>query len=103
MKRIKDKRKTEKLRKEAMGELRKTRAHFEKEHPALLEAMRKLVAKVGKVEEEQATPEETAKPVDTDEMVVIDRQKNLEAVLKYAALNPGTSGKLKKQLKELLN
>ena len=103
MKRIKDKRKTEKLRKDAMKELRKTRAHFEKEHPALLEAMRQLVAKVKKVEEKQSKTEEITKQADPDEMVVIDRKKNLEAVLKYAALNPGTSGDLKKHLKGLLN
>ena len=102
MKRIKDKRKTEKLRKDAMKELRKTKAHLEKEHPALMEAMRKLVKKAGKVEEAPKVEEPKPQENTEEDVVVIDRQKNIEAVLKYAALNPGT-GDLKKQLKDLLN
>ncbi|MEZ5813811.1 MAG: hypothetical protein R3E13_03690 [Alphaproteobacteria bacterium] len=118
MKRIKDKRKTEKLRKEALAELRKTRRHFEKEHPALLEAVRQLVAKGARDKEggtRQGEPdvkptvkvvEKTKSPVQgescEDDMVVIDRKKNLETVLKYAALKPGARD-LKKYLKDILH
>jgi hypothetical protein len=117
MKRIKDRRKTEKLRKEALNELRKTRRHFEKEHPALLEAVRQLVEKAERGNEQagQGEPgvkramkvvEKTEARVQggrcEDDMVAIDRKKNLETVLKYAALKPGAYD-LKKYLKDILH
>jgi len=102
MKRIKDKRKSEKLRADALKELRKTRAHLEKEHPALMEAMRQLVEKAGEVEKTPLKTEEVNQDTEEDDMVNIDRKKNLEVILKYAALNP-EAGDLKKHLKDFLH
>ena len=98
MKRINKKRKTQKIRENALKQLRETRAHLEKEHPQLLEKTREIIEKAGQ------TPEMTDSHQDSDpdETVNIDRKKNLETILKYAALKPG-SDKLKKELKDFLN
>ena len=124
MKKINDKREKQRIREEAMEQLRKTKAHLEQEHPALLKAMRLFVAKTGQGQAAKAEKETPApvkrikvkpgaamaqKPVvaqpearSNDDLVVIDREKNLETVLRYAAANPNM-GKLKEQLKDLLN
>ncbi len=103
MKRIKDKRKTEQLRKDALKELRKTRAHLEKEHPELMKAMRQLVEKAGEAEKKPVSEKKNlVKDIQDEDTVIIDRKKNLETILKYAALKPG-SDDLKKQLKDLLH
>ena len=98
MKRITKKRKTKKIREDALKQLRETRAHLEKEHPQLLEKIRKIVEKANQAPERESTEMMSG----SDEMISIDRKKNLEAILKYAALKPG-SEKLKQELKDFLN
>ncbi|MBL4804196.1 MAG: hypothetical protein JKY71_04965 [Alphaproteobacteria bacterium] len=88
------------IRDKALEQVRKTRAEMAKDHPQLFKALRLLVAQ----SQEAQKPQEQARSADTskEETVAIDRQKNLEAVIKYAALNPG-SEKLRAQLKEFIN
>ncbi len=95
---------TEQNRKKAiqdkvLAQMRKTRAEIEKDHPQLFKALRMLVSQA----HTDQTPEKKLQPKPAEEeTVAIDRQKNLEAVIKYAALNPG-SEKLRAQLKEFIN
>ena len=98
MKRINKKRKTQKIRENALKQLRETRAHLEKQHPQLLEKTREIIEKAGKTPEK---PKAQVKEEHGDE-ITIDRQKNLEVILKYAASKPG-SKKLKQELKDFLN
>ena len=103
MKNISKQRKTRKVRENALKQLRETRAMLQKEHPQLFEKIRKIVAGANKAQTAD-TPSASIKPEDQapDEAVTIDRKKNLEAILKYAALKPG-SEKLKRELKDFLN
>ena len=104
MKRISKKRKTQKLREDTLKQLRQTRKKLQKDHPDLFAAIQKLVKKASEAEEagkNQEKPREKASD-DEAEMVQIDKKKNLEAILKYAALKP-ESQKLKKELKDFLN
>ena len=130
MKKIIDKREKARIREEAIELLRKTKAHLEEEHPALMKAMRLFAERTGQVEadsQSEAKPNKRIKvkpgckkdstkleakrrqnrlikkatPL-ADDVVAIDREKNLEIVLRYAAANPN-AGKLKEQLKDFLN
>lgn len=116
MKKIIEERKSRSIRENAMREMRKTRAKLEKEHPEMLAGIRRLLAlsqkktKAGDVlpkqnEKLQPNPQPESDPKHEprgQESIKIDRNKNLEAVLKYAAKNPGSQA-LKDSLKEFLN
>jgi len=102
MKRIVKKRKSSKLRTETMRQLRDMRAALDKEHPELMKAMRKLVAKTHAQPAPPVKKEKSLKKEIPDDAVQIDREKNLEAILKYAASKPA-SDELKKELKDFLN
>jgi hypothetical protein len=84
----------------ALAQMRKTRAALEADHPELIKALRMLVAR-SQPQEATLTQEKQDFP-EEEETVFIDRRKNIEAVMKYAALNPG-SDKLRAQLKEFIN
>lgn len=81
--------------------MRKTRAALEADHPELVKALRMLVAR-SQPQEKLPQQQEKQAPLVEEETVFIDRRKNIEAVMKYAALNPG-SDKLRAQLKEFIN
>jgi len=84
----------------ALAQMRKTRAALEADHPELIKALRLLVAR-SQPQEAVVSQEKHEAPAE-EETVFIDRRKNIEAVMRYAALNPG-SEKLREQLKEFLN
>lgn len=90
-----------KLREVVFRQLRQMRSKMKEEHPEVLETLqKKLVQKEGMPPEKKPVMKRSAE-VET-ETVTIDRHKNLEMILKYAAAKPG-SAKLKAQLKKLLN
>lgn len=96
-----------------MKQLRDTRAQMQKDHPGLFTALRTLVAQSSPGpdgEDQQKMPPSPKKikpkapPKEDEEVVHIDRKKNLEAILKYAASKPDADlGALKKDLKKFLN
>ncbi|MEM7650696.1 MAG: hypothetical protein AAF204_01265 [Pseudomonadota bacterium] len=104
MKKINKQRNTRKIRENALKQMRETREMLHKQHPQLFEKIKKLVA-ASRQDEDAAKHKVEAKArveEQEEETVHIDRKKNLEAILKYAALKPG-SVKLKKELKDFLN
>ena len=112
MKRRTEQRQAKKLRETVMKQLRDTRAQMQKDHPGLFTALRTLVAQASPAPDQgqqkaAPSPKKTKlkqPPKEDEEIVQIDRKKNLEAVLKYAASKPDAdlSG-LKKDLKKFLN
>lgn len=92
------------IRDKALEQVRKTRAELQSDHPQLFRALRLLVEQAqGGDQKPQKTVQAQAQAKSGSEgSVAIDRQKNLEAVIKYAALKPG-SEKLRAQLKEFMN
>ena len=97
-------RKTQKknVKEQAMDQMRKTRAQIEEQHPELLNTIREHLQKSEAHQQEQA---QKAKKMRDDifdnEMVTIDKAKNLETVLKYMVMNPNNT-RLKAELKDYL-
>lgn len=109
MKHIDKKRKSKKLRADTLKQLKDMRAVLEKDHPELMRSMRTLLKKIHPtgnadkpLNEENKSKNTSKSKAEEAEFVTIDRQKNLEAILKYASTKPA-SDKLKKELKDFLN
>lgn len=100
MKRIIKKRKTRKIREDALKQLRETKAKLQKDHPDLWAAVKKLVEKTGAAE--AAFPDAKTAPVQGNETEVVDKEKTMEIILKYAAKNPDAKS-IKDELKKFLN
>ena len=94
MKRIYKKRKSSEIKEHALKQLRETRAMIEGQSPDLLKKMQDIIGAMDKEPESRQKPEENS-------MVEIDRQKNLETVLRFIELKPH-SDNLKQELKKLL-
>lgn len=109
MKRRTEKRQAKKLRESVLKQMRETRAQLQKDHPGMFAALRALAAKANPQPQsspppESEQPEKEEKLSGEEEVVHIDRKKNLEAILKYAASNPDADlDALKSDLKKLLN
>lgn len=97
------------MRGRAMTQLREARQRIEKDHPELLDAVRKSIEKAEKsvfhprnVEALSVPPKtrKAEKPPAPDGEERIDREKNLEAVLKFMKLKP-PSAAMKKALEEM--
>ena len=90
------------IRNKVLKQLREKRAAFEKEHPEMVKALRLLMSEAQDVPK-KAEPkiEEPQNTISSGDEIRIDRQKNLEAIMKYAALKPG-SEKLRAQLERIL-
>ena len=78
MKKILQKRVSEELRAQALEQMRLTSAYLERELPGLLSEVRERVGCEH----------------DLDESVPIDRQKNIETVLKFIALKPALKSRI---------
>lgn len=102
MKRIYKKRKSSEIKQKALEQFRETRAFIEAQHPELLDELCNIIERVN--EKEQLAASKTAKQKTTaseDPMVKVDRQKNLETILRFVELKPHSDG-LKQELKKLL-
>ena len=103
MKHILKKRKSAAIKQKAIEQLRETRELINEKHPALLDSMRSLVEKVQEVGNKPTSP-----PVISNndalagEVIQIDRQKNIETVLKFMELKP-QSDSFKQEIRKFLN
>ena len=100
MKRVYRKRKAKKIRDSALEQLRETRAHIERTNPDLLESVRKIIERAARSDDKKG-PEVEAEAL-PNEMIYIDRKKNLDVILKYAASRPDPT-LIKEELKKFLN
>lgn len=79
----------EKLRLDALAALRDARRQIEKSNPELLAAMRKRLEEAGRTTPQLSGEEK------------IDRKKNLETILKFASMKPGSAA-LRQSLEKFL-
>lgn len=93
MKRIREGQAGDILRKYALEQLRETRKRMEREHGELFDVVRKMISESGgyAVQDMGNMTEEK-----------IDRKKNLETVLKFAAIKPQADN-LRRALEKIIN
>ncbi len=82
MKRIRGKKGTGKIKENALKQFRETRDKLQDEHPELLFGIREKLL---------STPQEEV-PASISRDVPVDRQKNMETVLKFLETNPNFMG-----------
>jgi hypothetical protein len=106
MKRITQKHKSEKIRADAMEQLRETRGVLNDKYPDLLNQMGQIVEKAkedGTLDLPIDPPVQKTAPLPpSGSELTIDRQKNLETILKFIELKPH-SDHLKQELKDILS
>ncbi len=99
--------KSDSVRKAALKQLRETRAIIENDHPQLFKTLQILVRRNDQ-QSVKPLPKQEAPLIKTTnnnevETIPIDRHKNLEAILKFAASKPGDNKELKNTIKQFLN
>lgn len=101
------KNKTPELREKTLKQLQNARAQLQKEHPETFAALQKLALMVAEKQPDKAAPRvetKKSKQPPKQETQAVDRKKNLEIILKYAASNPGVDlGELKEEIKRFLH